>query len=112
MAITDRRSGQERRAIPRRSVTIDVEWETHAGRWPGTISDLSDAGCFVLSSGEVSTGDAIKVLVPLGEGMKVQLLGEVRNHVLEIGFALCFSGLTDAQKRVIAELMEKYREDG
>lgn len=111
MTLNDRRSGEDRRAIERRNVAIDIEWEGPDGiRRPGSISDLSPAGCFVLSGGEVTEGDAIRLFLPLGEGMKAQLLGEVRNHVFEIGFALKFLAPTEAQNNVITGLMAKYAE--
>ena len=110
MDLTDRRSGQDRRAILRKNVSIDVEWEGVNGRLPGVLSDLSGAGCFVLSSGEVAEGDTIKLFLPLGEGMKVEVIGEVRNCVFEIGFALRFTHETEAQNDVITGLMAKYGE--
>lgn len=112
MTLNDRRSGEDRRAIERRNVAIDIEWEGPDGiRRPGSISDLSEAGCFVLSAGEVAEGDTVRLFLPLGEGMKAQLLGEVRNQVYEIGFALKFLAPTDAQKNVIIGLMAKYAEN-
>ncbi len=110
MTLIDRRSGQERRAIRRQKVTIDVEWEGPDGRRDGTLSDLSEGGCFVLSAGEVSAGDRVRLYLPLGEGMKVEVLGEVRNHVFDIGFALQFQSPTEAQIDVITGLMAKYGE--
>ncbi|MGD9563319.1 MAG: PilZ domain-containing protein [Pyrinomonadaceae bacterium] len=111
MTILDRRSGDDRRSNARRNVTIDVEWESDGGRDTGTVSDLSEAGCFVLCSGAVNQGDTVKLLLPLGDGMKVEVLGEVRNYVLEIGFALRFVEPTEAQNDVIAGLMAKYGEN-
>lgn len=110
MANSDRRSGQDRRTYHRRNVSIDVEWEGSDGRRSGTVSDLSEAGCFVLSSGNVSEGDKVNLFLPLGDGMKVQVLGEVRNHVMEIGFALSFVDQTEPQTDVITGLMAKYGE--
>ncbi len=106
MSLTDRRSGSERRAFPRTEVTIEVEWENLSGRHAGTLSDLSETGCFVLCSGDVSDGDVVKVFLPLGEGMKVQMLGEVRNHLLEVGFALEFVAPTEAQINIVKSLIE------
>ena len=108
MTLIDRRSGHDRRSIRRQNVSIDVEWEGAGGRQAGTLSDLSEAGCFVLSSGEVEPGDVIKLLVPLGEGMKVEIVGEVRNCLFEIGFALRFTKSSEAQNDVIMGLMTKY----
>lgn len=111
MTLIDRRSGQDRRNINRQNVSIDVEWEGVDGRRSGTLSDLSEAGCFVLSSGQVEAGDTIKLLVPIGEGMKVEIQGEVRNCVFEIGFALRFAKPTEAQNDVIRGLMTKYAQN-
>ncbi len=110
MTISDRRSGDDRRNHARRNVTIDVEWEDSTGRRAGTLSDLSEAGCFVLSSGEVNAGDVIKLFLPLGDGMKVQVLGEVKNQVSDIGFALRFMTPSEAQSDVITGLMAKFGE--
>lgn len=110
MTISDRRSGQDRRMHSRRNVSIDVEWENSDRRQTGTVSDLSPAGCFVLCSGDVEPGDRVKLFLPLGDGMKVQVLGEVRNQLLEIGFALRFIDPTEAQTDVISGLMVKHGE--
>lgn len=98
MTIMDRRLGSERRKAKRFSVAIDVEWENHSGRMPGTLSDISANGCFVLSAVDISDGEIVKIFLPLSDGMKVQFLGEVTNHVYEIGFAVRFVDLTAAQK--------------
>jgi len=100
----DRRSGKDRRAIERANIHIDVEWEGLIGRQTGTISDISPQGCFVLSSGEVEDGENIKIFLPLSDGMKVQFWGEVANHFIEIGFAVRFIELSDAQK----DFLEKF----
>ncbi len=107
--MTDRRSGSERRATRRSLVSIDVEWENHSGRHTGLLSDISEFGCYVLSSGELAKGDKVKLLVPIGDGIKAELAGEVKNHVLEIGFALRFVNLSEAQKRVLRELIEQHK---
>jgi PilZ domain len=111
MIMTDRRSGLERRAIIRSQVSLDVEWENLSGRHIGTLSDISELGCFVLSSGDINEGDTLRLLLPLGDGMKVQLMGEVKNHAFEIGFALRFINLSAAQKIVLRDFIAKHRLD-
>ena len=97
----DRRRSTDRRSSRRYTVTIDIEWE-HAGqRHPGTISDLSEGGCFVLTGVEVQDGDEVGVLLPIGDGMKVQYAGTVTNHVYEIGFAASFRSVSEAQRNVL-----------
>ncbi|MEO7673382.1 MAG: PilZ domain-containing protein [Pyrinomonadaceae bacterium] len=108
----DRRSGLERRATVRKKVSQNIEWENAAGRYWGTLSDVSEQGCFVLSSGEISEGETLKLFLPVGGGMKMQVLGEVKNHVFEIGFALRFVELSEAQRSVLREFIAKNRDGG
>jgi hypothetical protein len=79
----DRRSGRERRGSERQNVALAIEWEGSAGRRPGTLSDLSDQGCFVLCSGDVTEGEPVRLFIPLGGGMKAELAGVVRNKGLD-----------------------------
>ena len=107
MSIRDRRSGTERRSTNRYSLELDVEWEGPAGRLQGTVSDVSIDGCFVLSSGDVTDGDTVKLFVPLADGMKVQFEGKVANHVYEIGFGVRFEQLTAAQRDVLINIVRE-----
>ncbi len=109
MAILDRRSGEERREVGRYPVNINVEWQGAVGRKPGTISDLSIGGCFVMCSGEVDDGERVKIFLPLADGMKVEFRGEVANHVLEIGFAVRFIEMTDARKEFLTKLINNVK---
>jgi hypothetical protein len=111
MAITDRRAGSDRRAVERFNVNIDVEWEGLIGRKPGTISDISSLGCFVLCSGEVEDGENVKIFFPLSDGRKIQFWGEVCNHVFEIGFALKFIEMSEAQMEFLEVFVDTLRED-
>ncbi len=107
MTIRDRRSGTERRESNRYSIEQDVEWEGAAGRQPGTLSDVSIDGCFVLSSGDINDGDTVKIFVPLADGMKVQFEGKVANHVYEIGFGVRFEQLTVAQRDLLIKIVRE-----
>ena len=109
MAIPDRRSGTERRRVERFSVTIDVEWMNSAGRKPGTISDISTEGCFVMSSGEVTDGETVRIFLPLTGGMKVQFDCEVVNHVFEIGFAVRFTVLSQSQRDFLGKFIDSLK---
>ncbi|MEO8647933.1 MAG: PilZ domain-containing protein [Acidobacteriota bacterium] len=111
MLQADRRMGNERRAATRYKVSLDVEWEGEWGRRSGTISDLSELGCFVLSSGDAADGSLVTLFLPLSAGMKVQFVGEVTNHLVEVGFAARFLDLTYAQKEFLSNLIEMYKEE-
>jgi hypothetical protein len=106
MAVSDRRSGSERRATKRYAVNIEVEWEGSVGRRKGTISDISTTGCFVLCSGEVNDGETVKIFIPLADGMKAEFWGEVVNHVLEIGFGANFVALSTPQREFIEKIIK------
>ena len=97
----DRRRSTDRRSAKRYTVTIDVEWEMSGDRYPGTISDLSEGGCFVLTGIEVEDGLEVGVFLPIGDGMKVQYAGTITNHVHEIGFAAQFTRVSEAQRNVL-----------
>lgn len=111
MANTDRRTGRERRGATRRSVNIEVEWEGLIGRKEGAISDISPHGCFILCSGEVEDGENVKIFFPLTDGRKIQFWGEVSNHVFEIGFAVKFIELSDAQKEFLDVFVDSLPDD-
>ena len=111
MSELDRRKSDDRRRSKRYPISIDVEWENHFGRRPGTLSDISEDGCFVLTEVDVSDGELVKIFIPLSDGMKVQFLGQVANYVYEIGFALHFLSLSDAQKEFLSNFVEVHQDD-
>lgn len=111
MTIIDRRSGRDRRENERYAINIDIEWESTAGRKNGTMSDIGLSGCFVLSSGEVQDGETVKLFIPLSSGMKAQFFGEVANHVFEIGFAVKFTNLSEAQWEFIENFVDSVKRE-
>ena len=106
----DRRSGSERRKALRYRLIIDLEYEDENGRHSGTLSDISPEGCFILGKGETVDGDAVRVFLPLSDGMKVQFDGTIANHVLEIGFAMRFSDLSASQREFLESFIDVHRE--
>ncbi|MEP7038919.1 MAG: PilZ domain-containing protein [Acidobacteriota bacterium] len=111
MTTNDRRSGTDRRSQNRYSVRIETEWEGLVGRKSGTISDINTQGCFVLCSGDVQDGENVKIFFPLTDGRKIQFWGEVINHVFEIGFAMRFIEMSDAQKDFLEKFVETLRKN-
>jgi hypothetical protein len=106
MSTFDRRAGNDRRTAPRFAVSVPVIWEGKSGRKKGTVNDISREGCFVLCSGDVDDGEIIKLFMPLSDGMKVQILGEVVNHIFELGFGVRFVELSVAQRNFISKLLD------
>jgi hypothetical protein len=111
MSKLDRRQSDDRRRSRRYPLSLDVEWENYHGRRPGTLSDISEDGCFVLSEVDVSDGELVKVFIPLTDGMKVEFLGQVANFVYEIGFAVNFISLTEAQREFLKSFVELHGEE-
>jgi len=111
MQVMDRRIGAERRIAKRYRVNIDIQWEAGEGKRPGTVSDISTNGCFVLCTGEVDDGERIKLYLPLSGGMKVQFNAEVVNHLIEVGFAVRFTDLTPAQKDFVENFVAMHKEE-
>ena len=107
----DRRTSDDRRRKKRYPINLDVEWESHFGRRTGTLSDISEEGCFVLTEVDVSDGELVKVFIPLSDGMKVEFMGQVANFVYEIGFAVNFLSMSEAQREFIRNFVDVYREE-
>lgn len=95
----------------RYSVNIDVEWEGLNGKQTGTISDISVSGCFVLCSGEVEDGDYVKIHFPLSTGKKFEFMGEVTNHVFEIGFGVAFINQSEGQREFLEVYIDTISEE-
>ncbi len=107
MSTQDRRSGVERRSTNRFPVEVDIEWQGTGDRVAGSVSDVSLDGCFVLSSGDVTDGETVRLYIPLADGMKVEFSGRVANHVFEIGFGIKFDQLSAAQRDVLGRLVRE-----
>jgi hypothetical protein len=111
MSEVDRRKSDDRRSARRFTVNIDVEWENHNGRRSGSLSDISEEGCFVLSAVDVSDGELVKIFIPLSDGMQVEFLGQVANFVYEIGFAVHFLSLSAAQREFLSNFVEMHSDN-
>lgn len=110
IAVRDRRMGSERRLSPRFAVNIEITWQTLGAENAGTISDISRHGCFVLCSGEVEDGEIARLKIPLMNGEKIEMKGEIVNHVYEMGFGMRFVELNDPQRLFLERLCHKLKQ--
>lgn len=97
--------GREKRSSSRVASEFAVNWETTFEARAGTISDISEGGCFVLSASPVASGQKIllKVVEP-----EAALSGEVVAVTPEIGFSVSFdSESREAAKRMVDVLLER-----
>ena len=106
----DRRKNQDRRKTKRVTVSVPVEWESHNARRTGTMNDVSNEGCFILSDAEVSDGELVKIFLPLTDGERAEFVGQVANYVYEIGFALHFISLSPSQIEFLDNFVELHRQ--
>ena len=95
---------QERRTAERIRLDLRARWEGLTTQGRGAVSDLSATGCFVLSGGEVTTGELIRLQISFPRDLGIAW-GRVVYAVAEIGFALRFVFRDEADKRVLQGLI-------
>jgi hypothetical protein len=96
----------ERRKAERVKVSIDVHWEGTVAQCAGTLVDLSVSGCFILTSDLVTEGELIRLELRTPTGGSLYLWGEVVYKIEEMGFALRFTRLGDAEREKLGLLIE------
>lgn len=99
----------ERRGAERVQVTIDARWEGVAAQCAGTIVDLSVTGCFILTSDLVTEDELIRLEILTPTGSSIYLWGEVVYKLSEMGFALRFTGMADAESELLNLLLDYVR---
>lgn len=100
----DRRKGTERRAAERYTAAIDVDCQSVGGTRPGRVNDISMTGCYVLCGGDFDDGEKVRIDFP---GMP--LVGEVVNHVYDVGFGARFIDMSEPQQQYLIKLVEEVR---
>ena len=99
----------ERRKAERVQVTIDASWEGVVAQCAGTVVDLSTSGCFILTSDLVAEDELIRLELTTPTGGSLCLWGEVVYKLPEMGFALRFTGMGDAEREMLGLLIEYVR---
>jgi CheY-like chemotaxis protein len=88
------------------TVSLDVVWKGSAGKQDARMSEISMAGCFIdCRVPGRALGDKVEFKVHLPSGLWVALQGELVHEEYPIGFELRFKGLTDEEKRLLAEVV-------
>ena len=90
-------------------VTMDARWEGVVAQRAGTVADLSTSGCFILTSDLVDEAELIRLEIQTPRGDTFSLWGEVVYKLPEMGFALRFTGAGDAERKMLALLLEYAR---
>jgi PilZ domain len=100
------RMNEDRRHATRVRVNFPARWEGLMDQNEATICDISITGCMVLSGGEVTSGELIRLEIQFPNGEWAYQWGEVAYPVPEIGFALRFTDLTEEEKRRLQKLID------
>ena len=95
---------QERRTAERFRLDLTTRWEGLTTQDRGAISDLSATGCFVLSGGEVTAGELIRLQISFPREVGV-VWGRAVYAVAEIGFALRFVFGSEDERRALDRLI-------
>jgi hypothetical protein len=96
---------QERRTAERIRINLRARWEGLFSEGRGTICDLSPTGCFVLTGGEVTTGELVRLEMHLPSRIDL-VWGQVVYAVAEMGFALRFAFSDNDDRCALNELVE------
>ena len=85
------------RSAPRIRVNLPARWEGVLEQREATVTSLSINGCFLLSGGEVKPKELLRIEIDLPDGEPVYCWGEVVDEAYDIGFAVRFNVLEDAE---------------
>ena len=86
------------RKAPRIKVNLPARWEGVIEQREATVTSLSINGCFLLSGGEVRPKELLRIEIELPDGEPVYCWGEVADKAYDIGFAVRFNGLEEAEQ--------------
>src|SRR5918998_6101111 len=99
--------GMERRLAERFKVNIRARWEGSRARREGTVTDISSAGCFVLTEDiGVEKRELVKIELLMPGGV-ITLWGQVIYKADEIGFGVRFTPNIPAEERRRLEFLVK-----
>ena len=99
--------GMERRLTDRFKVNIRARWEGSRTQQDGTVTDISTAGCFVLTEDiGVEKRELVKIELLLPGG-RITLWGQVIYKADEIGFGVRFAPNIPEEERRRLEFLVK-----
>ena len=98
--------GKERRRAPRARVNLRARWEGNLGQNEANVTSLSTIGCFVLSGGKVEPKELIRLEIMFPEDAPIYLWAEVVEKAEEIGFAMQFTSIEDADQERLGKFLQ------
>ena len=95
----------ERRTAPRLQVNFPVRWEGVLTQQVGSITSISETGCFVLTGGKVQQKELIRLEIDFPAGPAC-FWSEVVDEAYEIGFAVRFTSADDADMAMLHDTLK------
>jgi hypothetical protein len=99
----------ERRRHERLKVYLKVRWEGLLGFHDGELSDVSAGGCFILTEGQATLRELLRVEIQLHTGEWIRVWGEVTNCFAGVGFGVKFTEFDEEDQRRYALTMQQTR---
>jgi len=88
------------------TVSLDVVWQGSSGKEDARISEISMEECFIDSRVQGRMlGDIVEFKVHVPDGPWISLRGELVLEDYPMGFGLRFDGLTDPDRRLLAQVI-------
>ena len=88
------------------NVSLDVVWPGSSGKHDARMSEVSMDGCYIDSKVQGrALGETVDFKVHLPSGPWVSLTGKLINEDYPMGFGLQFKDLTEADRRLLAEVV-------
>ena len=97
----------ERRTAPRLKVDFPVRWEGVLTQEVGTVSSISESGCFILTAGQVQQKELIRLEIDLPAGAAC-FWSEVVDEAYEIGFAVRFTSASDEDMALLQSTLKDH----
>ena len=95
---------QERRTSERFRANLNVRWETLKAQGRGSVCDLSSSGCFVLTGGEVTAGELLRMVLISNDEIAT-LWGNIVYAINEMGLAVRFVFGSEADKQAVERVI-------
>ena len=95
----------ERRKAPRLQVNLPVRWEGVLTQQVGTVTSVSETGCFVLTGGQVQQKELIRLEIDFPSGAAC-FWSEVVDEAYEIGFAVRFTSAGDEDMALLHDTLK------
>jgi hypothetical protein len=87
----------ERRKRDRVKTNLDALWEGVMITHKGTVVDISETGCFMLTPDEVKPKELVRVEIVLPNGQTLHLWGEVVYQIPDMGFGVRFTRTDESE---------------